>query len=328
MKRLLIPIIFLFITISGISGQEVKVTAAFDSSRIFLGDQIYYTITVDRPSELKLTLPVLKDTICKNIEIVSGPITDSSEIKGGRLLITEKYLITSFDSGFYQVPPVFAELKNENGLKRFYSEYSQLAVMRVKIAPADTTAKFYDIVKPYKAPMTLGDMLPWLLLLTVFAFIIWATVRFIKKLRKSKTGIETVINPDPAHIIAIRELERLREDQLWQKGEIKLYYTKLTEILRQYLENRYMVYSLELTTAETLDALIKTGFKRDGLYNQLKTVLTGADLVKFAKYNPEPIENESHFQSSWDFVLATKEEEVNIDKVDEKGVDKVKEESI
>jgi len=327
MKRLIIPIIFLFITISGISGQEVKVTAAFDSSRIFLGDQIYFTITVDRPSELKLTLPVLKDTICKNIEIVSGPITDSSEIKGGRLLIKEKYLITSFDSGFYQVPPVFAELKNENGLKRFYSEYSQLAVMRVKIAPADTTAKFYDIVKPYKAPMTLGDMLPWLLLLTVFAFIIWATVRFIKKLRKSKTGIETVINPDPAHIIAIRELERLREDQLWQKGEIKLYYTKLTEILRQYLENRYMVYSLELTTAETLDTLIKTGFKRDGLYNQLKTVLTGADLVKFAKYNPEPIENESHFQSSWDFVMATKEEEVNIDKVDEKGVDKVKEES-
>jgi hypothetical protein len=328
MKRLLVPIIFLFIIIYGISGQEVKVTAAFDSTRIFLGDQINFTITVEQPSDLRLALPLLKDTICKYIEIISGPLSGSSEIKDGRLKITEKYLITSFDSGFYQVPPVFAELKNENGLKRFYSEYSQLAVMRVKIAPADTTAKFYDIVKPYKAPITLGDLIPWLLLLAVFAFIIWATVRFIRKLRKSKTGIETVINPDPAHVIAFRELEKLREDQLWQKGEIKLYYTKLTEILRQYLENRFRVYSLELTTAETLDALVKTGFKRDGLYNKLKTILTGADLVKFAKYNPEPLENEVHFRSSWDFVTATKEEEVIIDIVDEKGIDKVREESI
>jgi hypothetical protein len=89
------------------------------------------------------------------------------------------------------------------------------------------------------------------------------------------------------------------------------------------LENRFRVFSLELTTAETLEALIKTGFKKNGSYNQLKIVLTGADLVKFAKYNPEPSENESHFQNSWDFVLATKENEVSIGAIDEK--DKIRE---
>ena len=59
-----------------------------------------------------------------------------------------------------------------------------------------------------------------------------------------------------------------------------------------------------------MEALVKTGFKKDGSYNQLKSVLTGADLVKFAKYKPVPAENESHFQTSWNFVLATMEEEM------------------
>ena len=92
------------------------------------------------------------------------------------------------------------------------------------------------------------------------------------------------------------------------------------------MENRFRVFSLELTTVETLDALLRTGFKKDGSFNLLKTILTGADLVKFAKYYPEPSENESHFQNSWDFVLATKENEVIIGKVDEK--DKEKEDNL
>ncbi|TAL66340.1 MAG: hypothetical protein EPN88_08605 [Bacteroidetes bacterium] len=324
MKRLASHILLLLTVTSATSGQDVKVTSAFDSTRIFIGDQIKFSITVDQPVNLKLALPVFKDTICKNIEILSGPFLDSSAIMDGRIKITERYLITSFDSGFYQIHPVYAEIKNESGLKRFYSDYSQLKVMRVTIAPADTISKIYDIIKPYRAPVTFGEILPWILIVAVLCLVIWASVRFIRNLKLSKKGIEPMINPDPAHVIAFRELERLREEQLWQKGEIKYYYTRLTEILRQYLENRYKVYSLEMTTSETLDALVRTGFKKDRSYNQLKNVLNGADLVKFAKYNPEPSENESHFQNSWDFVVATKEEEeVAAVVIDEKEQDKV-----
>ena len=86
-----------------------------------------------------------------------------------------------------------------------------------------------------------------------------------------------------------------------------MYYTRLTEILRQYLENRFRVYSLELTTEETLVELIKTGFKKNNGFNDLKSVLTGADLVKFAKYKPVADENEALFQNSWKFVDSTKE---------------------
>jgi len=306
MRRIILKIFLLFITVATIKGQDVNVIAKFDSASIFIGDQIRFSITVDKPSSLILNMPILKDTLCKNIEILSGPVIDTLPAPDGRIKLVSKYLVTSFDSGFYQVRPQFAEVKNEEGIKRFYSDYSQLRVMRVKIAPADTTAKIFDIIKPYRAPVTLGEILPWVLIVLVAAGLIWFIIRYIRTHKKTKSGIEPVINPDPAHVIAFRELEALKNKELWQKGELKLYYSELTGILRQYLENRYSVYSLELTTAETLEALIKTGFKKDDRYNQLKTVLTSADLVKFAKYLPEQADNELHFNNSWNFVESTK----------------------
>jgi hypothetical protein len=318
MKKLIISI-FLFISIISSSfGQEVNIKSSFDSSRIYVGDQIKFTITIDKPSNLGLSLPIFKDTLCKNIEIISGPRVDSSAIQNGRIKIIEKYLITSFDSGRYQVKPFFAEAKNEGGMKRFYSDYSILEVMRVKIAPVDTASKIFDIIRPYNAPLTFAEVLPWILIITLVGIIAWLAVRFLWKLKKSDSGAETYIPPEPAHVIAFRELEKLKNEELWQKGEVKKYYTTLTEILRRYLENRFRVFSLELTTAETLESLIKTGFKKNGSYNDLKAVLTGADLVKFAKHNPVASENESHFQNSWNFVISTKENETDADLVEEK----------
>lgn len=308
MKKLFIPI-FLFVSfLSSSFGQNVNVTSAFDSAKISIGDQIKFTITIDKPANVKVALPVYKDTLTKNIEIISGPKIDSSKSQDGRIKIIQKYLVTSFDSGLYKVKPVYAETKNAGGLKRFYSDYSILRVMRVKIAPPDSTAKIFDIIKPYRAPITVGEILPWVLIALFAAVIAWAAVRFFRKLKKSSEDEKQYVPPDPAHIIAFRELEILRNEELWQKGETKLYYTRLTEILRQYLENRFRVYSLELTTEETLEELVRSGFKKDGAYSTLKSVLAGADLVKFAKYKPVAEENESHFQNSWNFVVSTKEE--------------------
>ena len=157
MKEFFISLFLLISIIASSNGQDVKVTSSFDSTRIFVGDQIKYTVTVEKPSGLRLNIPVLKDTICKNIEIVSGPKTDSTVSRNGRISIIQKYLVTSFDSGFYQIPPVYAEIKDDAGIKRFYSNYSPLQVMRVKIAPPDTTVKIFDIIKPYRAPVTFGE---------------------------------------------------------------------------------------------------------------------------------------------------------------------------
>jgi hypothetical protein len=306
MKKLFFSILAPAMLLSASYSQEVKVSAFFDTSRIYLGDQTRFTITVDQPADMTLILPEFKDTLIQNIEVLAGPLTDSIRNINGILRVKKEYLITSFDSGLYQIPPVYAELRNEEGLKRFYSDYAFLEVMRIRIAPPDTTARIFDIIGPYKAPLTLGEILPWILLLLIAAVLVYFAIRFFRRLRRHDSVEEVLVIPDPAHIIAFRDLEILKAEKLWQKGEIKKYYTRLTEILRQYLENRFSVCSLELTTSETLEALIVTGFRKNADYDKLKAVLTGADMVKFAKYNPEPVENESFFQDAWDFISETR----------------------
>lgn len=313
MKKLVINILIAVSLYPGVvNGQDISVKAAFDTSRIYIGDQINFSVTVEQPSDIKLDIPSFKDTLDTNIEILSGPKVDSMVISGNRLRISKKYLITSFDSGMYMVKPVFVELKDAGGIKRFYSDYSILEVIRVRLTPPDTAAKIFDIVEPYRAPVTIGELLPWILLSLLAALIVWLVIRYGPKLRKKEKEIVIPASIEPAHVIAFRELEILKEEKLWQAGEIKKYYTRLTEILRQYLENRFGVFSLEMTTSETLDALVKTGFRKDETYNTLKSVLNGADLVKFAKYKPEPAENEQSFENSWHFVSVTKLEEAVI----------------
>ena len=317
-------LLLLSASFSAAVAQEVTVKAEFDTSKIYIGDQINYTVTIDQPSGISLNIPVNKDTLFKNIEILTGPVTDTLAIDGNRLRIVNRYLVTSFDSGFYEVPPTYAELSTETGLKRFYSEYSPLEVMRVKIAPSDTTAQIYDIVGPYKAPVTIGEVLPWVLLAALAAALVWVIIRLMRRFRKVKPGYEPVVVREPAHIIAFRDLEKLKEEKLWQKGEVKKYYSRLTEVLRQYLEDRYGVYSLELTTSETLAELLKTGFKKDDTFMILKNILNGSDLVKFAKYKPDPSENELHYENSWQFVDITKLKEEVKEQVDGNSINEKK----
>ena len=186
MKRMGCIIIFVrLLFLTALNGQEISVTAAFDTSRILIGDQVNFSIMIDQPADIKVTLPFFRDSLIKNIEILSGPALDSSEISGNKIRITEKYLVTSFDSGFYRIDPVFAEIADSKGLKRYYSDYSYLEVARVKIAPADTSAKIFDISAPYRAPLTLGEILPWVLLALLVSAIIWLIVKLIKKLRRT-----------------------------------------------------------------------------------------------------------------------------------------------
>ncbi len=308
MKRYITAFALLISFFSGSPGQDVSVTASFDTSAIFVGDQITFSIAVEKPADLDLAIPRLRDTVIKNIEILSGPDIDSSTVTDGRIKITEKYLVTSFDSGRYIIDPVYAELKQADGLKRFYSDYSYLEVMRVKITPPDTATKFFDIIPPYRSPLAIEEIIPWVLYGLLALIIIWFLIRLIKRFNGKKAGQEIPVVTEPAHVIAFRELGKLKDEKLWQSGEVKKYYTRLTEILRQYLENRYRVFSLELTTAGTLESLVRSGFKKDARYNRLKSVLTEADLVKFAKYKPGPSENESNFDEAWQFVSETKEE--------------------
>lgn len=317
-KVFLHTLVFIMSPFLLLKGQEISVSASFDTSAIYLGDQVNFSVIIDQPADVSVTLPFLKDTLVKNIEILSGPEIDTALIENGKIRITERYLITSFDSGHYVVAPVYAEITDHAGIKRFFSGYSEINVLRIDITPTDTSQAIFDIVRPYRAPVTFGELVPWLLLSVFISVLIWLLVRMYRRFGKKKSK-EVIIpeNIEPAHVIAFRELERLKEEKLWQSGETKKYYTRLTEILRKYLENRFGVFSMELTTSETLDALLRTNFSKNDAFNKLRLILTSADLVKFAKFKPEPSDNESYFELAWGFVLETKKEKTDSQSGDE-----------
>ncbi len=306
-RSLLIAILLIFFADYSL-GQDVELRVKFDTNRILIGDQVGFTVSVDQPASLKIKIPQFRDTLYGKIEIVSGPLTDTSRT-GERMNITSRYLVTSFDSGKFQLPPQYAEYTDGSTIKRVYSDYTFLEVSRVNITPPDTTLKIFDIVQPYKAPLTLAELLPWILLFLLSAALILFAIRYFRKYWRVRSDSEKEPEQsEPAHVIAFRELSLLRDQELWQNGMVKEYYTRLTEILRKYLEKRYRVYSLEMTTSETLAELLKKGFRKNESYNTLREVLTAADLVKFAKYNPDPVEIDSDFQKAWGFVEATMEQ--------------------
>ncbi len=309
MKINLLKYILIFFTLSGnlLSGQDVKVDATLDTSKIWLGDHLNYSFVIEQPADLSLKIPVLKDTLCKSVEILAGPLIDSAILDGNRIRIKGSYLITSFDSGFYEIPPFYAELREETGVKRYYSDYNYLEVLRVRIAPADTTTKIFDIIEPYKAPLSFSEVIPWIFLVALVIIAAWLAWKYARRLFRPSDQPEIAVLPDPAHIIAFRELEILKNEELWQKNQLKTYYSRLTEIVRSYLDNRFNVNSLELTTSETLEALVRKGFKQDGPYNKLKEVLTSADMVKFAKFIPGRDDHTRYFEMSWSFVDETME---------------------
>ena len=109
----------------------------------------------------------------------------------------------------------------------------------------------------------------------------------------------------PPHVIAMEALENLRLKKLWQAGKVKEYYTEMTDIIRYYIEGRFSIYAMEMTTDEIMQSL-KAHEDGSAARDLLRDTLVLADLVKFAKAQPLPLDNEQSLNQCIDFVKATK----------------------
>ena len=110
---------------------------------------------------------------------------------------------------------------------------------------------------------------------------------------------------EPAHVIAFRELDRLKEEKIWNRGMVKEYYTRLTEITRKYIERQFDIPAMESTTEEILDAFKRANLDDNLLNEMLKELLELADLVKFAKEDPLPVDNQTNLNNAYIFVQKT-----------------------
>ncbi len=262
------------------NGQQVKLRAQLEADSILIGDQIRYLLEIEQPADLKVLFPQLGDTLIPGIEILSRSERDTQQVDQDRLYLKQSFLITSFDSGYYRIPGQAFLIRSDKDEELAYTNPLDLRVLTMKL---DTANAIFDIKMPYGAPVRISDILPYVLAALLAAAIVMLIVRFVRNRKRRKQGYVPSIPKEPAHIIAIRSLNKLKEEKLWQNNRVKLYYIKLTGIIRKYLEQRYYVRAMEETTAEILEDMKNSGFNDNRLFEKLKSLLDLADLAKFAK---------------------------------------------
>jgi hypothetical protein len=134
---------------------------------------------------------------------------------------------------------------------------------------------------------------------------------------------------EPAHVVALRALERIKNEKLWQKGQVKLFYSQLTDTLRVYMEERFSFPAMEQTSPEILKSLKGVDLTDDKLLTKMQKILETADLAKFARYEPLPDENDLCLISALFFVNQTKAEEIKSpEEAAKESLEKEKEETV
>lgn len=285
--------------------QSVTVNASIDSLQILIGEQAKIKLEASFEARKKAVFPLFNDTIIKGVEIVEVAKPDTQYLNDKqRLLVSQEYTITSFDSALYYLPPL--EVLVDNTPYR-----SQALALKVYSMPVDTLnpEHFFGQKTIMAAPFAWEDWAAviWLSILVIplIVLIIFLVIRF----NDNKPIIRKVkVEPKlPPHEQAMREIERIKAEKIWQKGRAKEYYTELTEAIRTYIAERFGFNALEMTSSEIIDKLLESKDKES--IKDLKDLFQTSDLVKFAKHDPLMNENDMNLVNAIDFINETKLEE-------------------
>lgn len=270
--------IFLFLLSSSIFAQQKQVETSIDTTKNKIGAEFKLTLKTVVSSKSKVVFPKLK-TIGPLEVIQSYPIDTVK--KDGNYELIKKYGLTQFDSGKYTIPSIKILIDK----KPYLSDSIRVEIANVKV---DTLQqKMYDI-KDITGPESNNDWLIYLLIILVIigigAFVYW----FVKKRQQKKITEEVYKTPIEK---ATSLLNNLESKELVQKGEIKEYYSELTDIARNYIEEAIHIPAMESTTSELIQAIRTASTKKKmtltpETVENLERVLRQADLVKFAKSKP------------------------------------------
>jgi len=308
-KHTALTLLLLLPAVIAVNAQRIKATASIDSTNILLGDQVKLFLEIDHPKNVDIEFPQVPDTILEKIEVLSRSGIDTFEHDDESFQKQiQSYLITSFDSGTYRIPPYWFKLDLDG---RIDSVPSNGVTLRVHSIPIDTTRGPTDIKMPYDAPLTLKEVTPYILGIILIGAILFFILYSIKRKKQNKPIFTLPKKPkEPAHVIALRELDRIKSEKLWQKGKTKQFYSDVTEALREYIEDRFEIQAMEQTSDETIESFrARPGLQKDKTAENLSQILKLADLVKFAKYKPLPDDDNMALVNAYFFVNDTKKEE-------------------
>jgi len=313
MKRLLIISLLLAGTLAGAQSLRKEAGSCFlepleARDSVLVADQLRYGIQLENVTEgTPLALPELKFEKDAPVEVVRSWQLDSVRVSKrketpARYDIRASLLLTAWMGGSYTLPDIPILMDGDTLVFKAPTEPLEVTELPVDME----TFQAHDIKDQVKFPYTLAELFPWiyggiLVLLALTALILFLIYR------EKKT--EEIRQAEPAHIRALRQLDKYRGQQYWKPEQQKNFYSGVTDALREYIASRYGVGALEMTTAEIFQDLKNSDIPED-LYQEMQALFERADFVKFAKFTATDQENATVLPQAIRFVTTTYQTEI------------------
>ena len=278
-------------------------------------DSVYILMGKQTPLHVEIVGPLTEtggiltaDSLWTDVEVASLGDPVITDLGNGRKQLNQDIIIQAFHSGMYTLPPVIYLQEGE-------TVFSNTPVLKVLPVPVDSMVTVHDYADVADVNRHFLDYFPdwfsdygiWILL----ALILLAVCVFVymKWLRKGNLPLISKKKPEPPYEVAVKSLEALHDEHLCERGQVKEYYTRLTDILRVYLHRRFGINAMEMTSTEIRAAVRKNQETRPSEAYMAK-ILEISDFVKFAKVRPMPEDNERAFRDAMQFVEDTKPVEI------------------
>ena len=284
---------------------NVIVKAKLDSATLVMGRQTVLHIEISQDKNVVgYFANENADTLTSKVEIAVKTDGDTTDIGNGRVQIKRDFILQSFDSGMYVLPP----LQYVVGKDTFLTPHQSLKVIAVNV---DTLKTVHDYKPVENVPFKLFDWVPdvisdyWWVYVIVLLVIAIGLFVYLKWLRKGELPLMPKKKRLPPYEEAMLHLEQLKQKQLWQAGQDKAYFTELTDILRVYIDRRFGINAVEMTSSQIIEVL-RTNEETRAVNSLLNSILEVADFVKFANMRTLPDDNETAYQRALNFVNETK----------------------
>lgn len=276
---------------------DARVTARMDARQIIVGDQARLFLEVhNNPATGEVKWPAFTDTF-NSLEITEKGKIDTAQ-EGGNVVYRQRLLITGFDSGVFKIPAFeFAVVPKSGTPYVLKTDSFELLVQTVAV---DTTKEFKPIKNIILVQSSWLDYI-WYIVGGVALLLIVIGITLFFALRKKPAKPQPKAPAIPLQDRVLKQLSDLEAQQLWQKGQVKEYYVQLTDIVRNYIEERFATPALELTTDEMLYK-VRHHKELQPYHALLSNILNTADLAKFAKWQALPQEHFDAIENARQFV--------------------------
>ncbi len=307
MKQIKIYIVVLFLTLVSLKlwSQDITVSAKLDTNIMLIGDQTNIALQLIQPQDKKVYLPMLTDKIGEKIDMLSFTSPDTTTLPNGNLKISMKIRITSFDTGYLAIPPFEFRynVMNDSVYSSVETHALLLAVVPLKV---DMKKGIADIKPIIEEPFSYRELIPYFVGFFILAIIILIGIYVYVRIKNHKPIISLPKKPAiPPHIVAIKSLDKLKAKKLWQNGDIKEFYSELTDIIRIYMQGIYNFGAMEMISEEIIYNLQNIKIDAE-LLADAKKLFELADFAKFAKVKPLGDENDWALKFAYRFVETTK----------------------